>query len=77
MRPELLGKRAFAKGFSFVSSVSFVIGAFAMPLNNFIAEKFNGFDAVYIFFAILILLTIVLIGYGSNNTFDKQYGNKL
>lgn len=74
---ELLGKGAFAKGFSFVSSVSFVIGAFAMPLNNFIAEKFNGFDAVYIFFAILILLTIVLIGYGSNNTFDKQYGNKL
>ncbi len=72
-----LGKRAFAKGFSYVSSVSFVIGAFAMPLNNFIAEKFNGFNAVYIFFAILILLTIILIAYGSKNTFDDQYRNKL
>ena len=47
---SILGKRAFAKGFSYVSSISFVVGAFAMPLNNYIAEKFNGFNAVYIFF---------------------------
>ncbi|WP_288646580.1 MFS transporter [uncultured Lactobacillus sp.] len=68
----MFGKKAFAKGFSLVSSISFVVGAFAMPLNNFIAEKFGGFTTVYIFFAILIAITIVLIGIGSKRHFIKD-----
>lgn len=69
---SVLGKRAFAKGFSMMSSISFVIGAFAMPVNNLIAEKFNGFNAVFVFFAILIVINIVLIVISSKNHFEKK-----
>lgn len=70
---SMFGKKAFAKGFSMVSSVSFIVGAFAMPLNNYIAEKFGGFNAVYIFFAVLIVITIILILIGSKHHFaDKK-----
>lgn len=48
---SFLGKRAFAKGFSYVSSVSFIIGAFVMPLNNFIAE--NLMDLMLFIFSLL------------------------
>ena len=43
-----------------------------MPLNNYIAEKFNGFNAVYIFFAILIIIAIILILIGAKNHFDEK-----
>lgn len=69
---SMFGKKAFAKGFSMVSSVSFVVGAFAMPLNNYIAEKCGGFNAVYIFFAILIVVTIILTLIGSRHHFQDN-----
>lgn len=70
-----LGKRAFSKGFSYVSSISFFIGAFAMPLNNFIAEKFGGFNAVYVFFAIVTVAIMLLIALLSRNHFNTSKTN--
>lgn len=67
-----LGKRAFAKGFSYINSIAFLIGAFAMPVNNLIAEKFGGFNAVYIFFAVIAILIMLLIVIISKNHFDKE-----
>jgi MFS family permease len=66
----VLGKRAFAKGFSYINSIAFLIGAFAMPVNNLIAEKFGGFIAVYIFFAIIALLIMLLIVIISKKHFE-------
>ncbi|MDF7638100.1 MFS transporter [Lactobacillus sp. ESL0791] len=68
----VLGKRAFAKGFSYVNSIAFLIGAFAMPVNNMIAEKFGGFNAVYIFFAVITVLIIVLIVVISKHHFEVK-----
>lgn len=66
-----LGKRAFAKGFSYINSIAFLIGAFAMPVNNLIAEKFGGFIAVYLFFAVIALIIMLLIVVISRNHFDQ------
>lgn len=69
---SIFGARAFAKGFSLVGSFSFIIGAFAMPVNNLIAEKFGNFNAVYIFFGILVLISIGLIIFGGKNHFEDR-----
>lgn len=68
----VFGPRAFAKGFSMVGTVSFIIGAFAMPVNNMIAEKFGGFNAVYIFFGILTIVSMILIAISGKNHFEKN-----
>ncbi|WEV51380.1 MFS transporter [Lactobacillus sp. ESL0731] len=67
-----LGKRAFAKGFSYVNSIAFLIGAFAMPLNNLIAEKFGGFNAVYVFFAVIAILIMVLVAIIAKKHFETE-----
>ncbi|WP_195837465.1 MFS transporter [Lactobacillus equicursoris] len=66
------GPRAFAKGFSMVGTVSFVVGAFAMPVNNMIAEKFGGFNAVFIFFGILMVVSMILVMIGSKEHFEEK-----
>ena len=68
---SILGKRAFDKGFSYVTAVSSIIGAFAMPLNNFITIQFKGFNSLFIFFMILIIINIILVAIGDKNHFDK------
>ncbi|HAT53848.1 MAG TPA: hypothetical protein DCW31_01100 [Lactobacillus sp.] len=67
-----LGKRAFAKGFSYVSSIAFVIGAFAMPINNLIAEKAGSFIAVYGFFLVITLIILLLIALIARNHFEES-----
>ncbi|MGJ3791976.1 MFS transporter [Lactiplantibacillus argentoratensis] len=57
---SLLGKSNFAKGFSLVSSISFIIGAFAMPVNSLIAERMNGFNSVFTFWIIILIALIIL-----------------
>ncbi|KRL00505.1 CynX/NimT family MFS transporter [Liquorilactobacillus capillatus] len=69
---SIFGSKAFAKGFSLVGSFSFIIGAFAMPVNNLIVEKFGGFNAVYVFFGILVLASIGLIILGGKNHFEDK-----
>lgn len=69
---SIFGSKAFARGFSLVSSVSFVVGAFAMPVNNLIAEKVGGFNMVFMFFAVLTLLAIFLIFISTKNHFEKK-----
>ena len=68
-----LGRRAFAKGFSYINSIAFLIGAFAMPVNNLIAEKMGGFVAVYIFFAIITVVIMALVAVIAKNHFDQSH----
>lgn len=67
---SLLGKRAFAKGFSLVSSISFFLGAFGMPVNTGIAELTGGYAAVLGFWSIIVVIMFILTLVGMKHHFE-------
>lgn len=57
----VFGSKDFGKIFSYIVAVGYIVGSFGMPLMTAIYEKFNSFNAVFIFCIMINVIVIVLL----------------
>lgn len=69
---EMFSGESFDLGMSYASSVSYVVGAFAVPALSKIYEASKSFNTVFYFVIALLILVIVLILLGSKYTFGYK-----
>ena len=66
---EMFSGESFDLGMSYAGSVSYVVGAFAVPALSRIYEATKNFNTVFYFVIAFMVLVIVLIWIGSKNIF--------
>lgn len=68
---DILGKN-FAQGYSYINSITYLIGAFSVPAVSLIYELFLNWNIVFMFGVLLLLIMLLMLAWGYWQPGDRR-----